>query len=142
MYAVCRRRVSLKPDRLGLANDEREKWNIVSGQPLEALRSPWEARPGGVPVAAGPRVELWGCNGCDLIIVRRAWIPCRLLRLVYSCVRCPLLLRMSWVRVWTLPQKMNTADWETFGQELLNELDHGAMALGGFHFSHGAVHTK
>ena len=32
----------------------REKsWSIVFGQPLEALRSAWEARPGGVAIAAG-----------------------------------------------------------------------------------------
>ena len=33
-------------------------WSIVFGQPLEALRSAWEARPGGVAIAAGPGVEL------------------------------------------------------------------------------------
>ena len=33
-------------------------WSIVSGQPLEAQRSAWEAKPGGVAIAAGPGVEL------------------------------------------------------------------------------------
>ena len=35
-----------------------QNWSIVFGQPLEALRSAWEARPGGVVIAAGPGVEL------------------------------------------------------------------------------------
>ena len=35
-----------------------QNWNIVFGQPLDALRSAWEARPGGVAIAAGPGVEL------------------------------------------------------------------------------------
>ena len=33
-------------------------WSIVFGQPLEAQRSAWEAKPGGVAIAAGPGVEL------------------------------------------------------------------------------------
>ena len=37
----------------------REKnWSIVLVQPLEALRSAWEAKPGGVAIAARPGVEL------------------------------------------------------------------------------------
>ena len=35
-----------------------KSWSIVFGQQLEALRSAWEARPGGVAIAAGPGVEL------------------------------------------------------------------------------------
>ena len=35
-----------------------QNWNIVFGQPLDALRSAWEARPGGVAIAASPGVEL------------------------------------------------------------------------------------
>ena len=35
-----------------------KSWSIVLRQPLEALRSAWEARPGGVAIAAGPGVEL------------------------------------------------------------------------------------
>ena len=35
-----------------------QNWSIVFGQLLEALRSAWEARPGGVAIAAGPGVEL------------------------------------------------------------------------------------
>ena len=36
----------------------KQNWSIVFGQPLEALRSAWEGRPGGVEIAAGPGVEL------------------------------------------------------------------------------------
>ena len=32
-----------------------QNWNIVFGQPLDALRSAWEARPGGVAIGSGAR---------------------------------------------------------------------------------------
>ena len=45
--------------RTGLCPRGHERdWSIVFGQPLEGLRSAWEARPGGVAIAAGPGVEL------------------------------------------------------------------------------------
>ena len=59
MCAVCRRRASRKQDRFWAREVMREhNWSIVFGQPLEALRPAWEARPGGVAIAAGPGVEL------------------------------------------------------------------------------------
>ena len=41
---------------------EKSWWNIVFGQPLEVLRSVWEATPGGIAIAAGPGVELHGAT--------------------------------------------------------------------------------
>ena len=92
----------LAGDVWGPRGHGREKWNIVFGQPLEALRSAWEARPGGVAIVSGPGVELqgapltttqvktlygqssrclwhWRSNGaCHLnVLVFRCWRYCR-----------------------------------------------------------------